>query len=163
VRRGYRNCAFIGGPEFTDDNKERFQAFLDVLNKNNIPFRRENYFSGDYRENSGGQAVKILMLAEELPEILICANDNMAIGAMKALQERGLRIPEDVAITGFDNCERAETLGLTTVAIPNYERGYLAARSLIENINGKNNFETMKISAAVTWRKTVAPSFIKNK
>jgi LacI family transcriptional regulator len=155
VLRGYRNFAFIGGPEHTEDNKERFQAFLDVLTRNNIPFRRENYFSGDYREHSGYQAAKIFLLADELPEILVCANDNMAIGAIKALREQGYQIPLDIAVTGFDNCEMAEHIGLTTVAIPNYERGYLAARSLIEIINGKNNFEPMKISAAVKWRRTV--------
>jgi LacI family transcriptional regulator len=157
MARGYRKYAFIGGPEHTDDNKERFQAFMEVLDKNNVPFRRENYFSGDYRDHSGYQAVNILLLAEGLPEILVCANDNMAIGAMKALRERGYRIPEDVAVTGFDNCELSETLGLTTVDIPNYERGYLAARSLIENIHGKNDVETLKISASVKWRNTVAP------
>jgi LacI family transcriptional regulator len=155
VDRGYRKYAFIAGPEHTEDNKERFRAFIDVLTKHDIPFRRENYFSGDYREHSGYQAVKILMLAKELPEIMVCANDNMAIGAMNALNERGYRIPEDVAITGFDDCERAKTMDLTTVTIPDYERGYLAARSLIENINGKNSFEIMTIPASVKWRKTV--------
>jgi LacI family transcriptional regulator len=79
----------------------------------------------------------------------------MAIGAMNALYERGYRIPGDVAITGFDDCERAKTMDLTTVTIPDYERGYLAARSLIENIKGKNNFEPMQIPASVKWRKTV--------
>ncbi|GHU78403.1 LacI family transcriptional regulator [Spirochaetia bacterium] len=158
MTRGYRKYAFIGGPEHTDDTKERFQAFMEVLDKNNVPFRRENYFSGDYRDHSGYQAVNILLLAGDLPEILVCANDNMAIGAMKALRERGYRVPEDVAVTGFDNCEQAEMLGLTTVAVPNYERGYLAARSLIENINGKKDFEPLKISAPVKWRNTVAPA-----
>jgi LacI family transcriptional regulator len=158
VKRGYRDFAFIGGPENTDETKERFQAFRETLARNNITFHRENYFSGDYREQSGSQAVNILMLAGDLPEILVCANDNMAIGAIKTLRERGYRVPEDVAVTGFDNCEQAEPLGLTTVAVPDYERGYLAARSLIENINGKNNFDPLRISASVTWRKTVEES-----
>ncbi|MDR1901108.1 MAG: LacI family transcriptional regulator [Treponema sp.] len=155
VERGYRKFAFIGGIEHTDDNKERFQAFIDVLTKHRIPFRRENYFSGDYREQSGYQAAKIFMSAPELPEIFVCANDNMAIGAMNALRERGYRIPDDAAVTGFDNCERAETAGLTTVAAPDYERGYLAASSLIENIKGGGNFELMKLTAVVEWRKSV--------
>jgi LacI family transcriptional regulator len=154
---GYRKFAFIAGPEHTDDTRERFQAFKDVLSSHDIPFHRENFFAGDYREKSGYQAVHILLLAAELPEILICANDNMALGAINALKERGYRVPEDVAVTGFDNCERAEAAGLTTVAIPNYERGFIAARSLIENISGKNNFEPMKIPAEIVWRKSVLP------
>jgi LacI family transcriptional regulator len=155
VERGYRTFAFIGGIEHTDDNKERFQAFIDVLTRHRIPFHREHYFSGDYREQSGYQAAKVFMSAPELPEIFVCANDNMAIGAMNALHERGYRIPDDVALTGFDNCERAGMVGLTTVTVPDYERGYLAASFLIENIRGKNNFEPTKLTAVVDWRESV--------
>ncbi|NLN65568.1 MAG: LacI family transcriptional regulator [Clostridiaceae bacterium] len=155
VDRGYRRFGFIGGPEKTDDNKERYQAFLDVLNENHIPFNSKNYFSGDYREKSGFTAAKIFMLGGELPEVLVCANDNMAIGAIKALSENGIRVPEDIAVTGFDNSDLAEAMGLTTVDIPNYERGYLAAQYLIENIMGKRNVELFRISARVHWRNTV--------
>jgi LacI family transcriptional regulator len=155
VRRGYRKFAFIGGPDHTDDNRERFGAFAAVLRENGVAFPREHYYSGDYRERSGVQAAKIFMYTQDLPEIFVCANDNMALGVIKALRDGGYRVPEDVAVTGFDNCELAESVGLTTVNIPNYERGYLAARSLIENIEGKNNFEPMKISAVVNWGKTL--------
>jgi len=156
IDRGYKRFAFIGGLENTADNKERYKAFIDVLEQNHITFRRENYFTGDYREKGGYKAAKILMLSERLPEVLICANDNMAIGAMKAFRENGLKVPEDIAITGFDNCDLAEATGLTTVAIPNYERGYLAAQYLIENMQGNHNVNLFKISAKVKWRKTTS-------
>jgi LacI family transcriptional regulator len=159
VDHGCRTFSFIGGHESTDDTKERFAAFRDVLQKNNLPFQRRNFFSGDYREGSGYKAAKIAMLAEELPDALVCANDNMAIGAIKAFTEKGIRVPEDIVVTGFDDCELAETVGLTTVAIPNYERGYLAARSLIENIKGEKDFGLLKIPAAVKWRKTTESIF----
>ncbi len=155
IDRGYHRFGFIGGLEGTTDNIERYQAFRDVLSKNHIVFRRDQYFAGNYREKSGYRAAKIMMLSEELPQALVCANDNMAIGAIKAFRENGIRVPEDIAITGFDNCDLAEVVGLTTVDIPNYERGYLAAQYLVENINGKNNVEPFKISAKVKWRKTV--------
>ncbi len=156
IDRGYRKFGFIGGPEYTDDNKERYKAFLDTLKKNNIEFLSKNYFSGDYREKSGYRAGKIFLLSEELPEILISANDNMAIGAMKAFQDAGLKIPEDIAITGFDDCDLAESSNLTTVKIPNYERGYLAARCLIENIKGKGTVEPLIITATAKYRSTVS-------
>jgi LacI family transcriptional regulator len=78
----------------------------------------------------------------------------MALGAARALREHGMKIPDDVALTGFDNIEKAAWEGLTTVAIPNYERGYLAARALLENINGKGSNETKQIAARVIWRNT---------
>lgn len=155
VDRGYRRFSFIGGIEHTDDNSERYQAFIDVMEKNNILFSRKQYYSGDYREKSGYTAAKIMMLSGNIPEVVVCANDNMAIGAMKAFRDRGVRVPEDVAVTGFDDCDMAKVAGLTTIGIPNYERGYMAAQSLVDIIRGNVDTETLKISAAIKWRKTV--------
>jgi LacI family transcriptional regulator len=157
IDRGYRKFAFIGGID-TDDTRERYRAFSEALEKNGVSFPRQNYFSGDFREKSGYQAARIMTLSAELPEILVCANDNMAIGAIRAFTEYGLRVPEDIAVTGFDDSELAEAMGLTTISIPNYERGYLAARSLIENIHGQQNYEPMKVAATVKWRVTTKDS-----
>ncbi len=121
-------------------------------------FDRVNYLTGNYRENSGKRAAQILMLSETLPEVLVCANDNMAIGAIKAFRENGLRVPEDIAVTGFDNSSLAEAFGLTTVAIPNYERGWLAAQYLIENIRGMDKYDTFKISAKVILARLLYPA-----
>jgi LacI family transcriptional regulator len=155
VDRGYRHFGFVGGPEETADNKERYKAFRDALELNQIGFQQKSYFAGNYREKSGYTAAKILMLSRELPDCLVCANDNMAIGAMKAFRENGIRVPEDIAVTGFDNCDLADAMELTTVSIPNYERGYIAARYLIENIRGLRNVETFKISAKIKWRNSI--------
>lgn len=155
IDRGYRSFGFVGGPEDTADNKERYKAFRDALEANHIQFQQKSYFAGNYREKSGYTAAKILMLSRELPDCLVCANDNMAIGAMKAFRENGLRVPEDIGVTGFDNCDLAEAMGLTTVSIPNYERGYIAARYLIENIRGQRNVETFKISAKIIYRNSI--------
>ncbi|WZL78249.1 LacI family DNA-binding transcriptional regulator [Eubacteriales bacterium mix99] len=155
VDRGYRSFGYIGGPEDTADNKERYQAFSDVLCANHILFQQKSYFHGDYREKSGYNAARILMFSRELPDCLVCANDNMAIGAMKAFRENGIHVPEDIAITGFDNCDLAEAMDLTTVSIPNYERGYLAARYLIENIREQRDTKPVKIPANIILRGSI--------
>ena len=85
----------------------------------------------------------------------MCANDNMAIGAMRAFREEGIRVPQDIAITGFDDTQLAADIGLTTVAIPNYERGYLAAQYLIALLNGETDYSTFRITATVKWRDSV--------
>ena len=154
VNRGYRRFGYMAGLD-TLDNQERYQAFKDVLMANSIPFGRENYFMGDYHEKSGYRSTKLMLLSENIPEVLVCANDNMAIGAMKALSQEGLRIPEDIAVTGFDGAGTAEIMNLTTVDIPNYERGYLAAQFLLQNIAGSQNFDVFKIAAKVHWRNSV--------
>ena len=154
VDRGYREFAFLGGVN-TLDTQERYKAFQDVLRRNGIPFRHERYLMGDFREKSGYQAAKLLLISENLPQILVCANDNMAVGAMKAFREAGIHVPEDIAVTGFDDTPMAEVLGITTVSIPNYERGYLAAQYLLELIQGTGNCDTFRIQAKVSWRGTV--------
>ena len=153
IDKGYRDCGYVAGID-TLDNQERYKAVRDVLQKNGIIFRRENYFIGDYSEKSGYQSARLMLLAENVPEVLVCANDNMAIGAIQALKQEGLKIPEDIAVTGFDGTEMAEFMGLTTVDIPDYERGYLAAQFLLQNIAGNQNFDVFKIAAKVHWRTT---------
>ena len=155
VRRGYRRFDFIGGPGKTDDNMERYTAFTDVLEKNKIRFSPEHYHTGDYRQKSGYMITKMMALSAKLPDCIVCANDLMAIGAMKALKEAGYRVPEDVAVTGFDDCMLASPMGLTTVSIPNYERGYIAAQYLMEGMKAGVSTEPIKINAKVKWRMSV--------
>lgn len=151
VERGYRKFAFLGGPD-TLDNRERFQAFRDVLRSGGLPFQPGNYLPGDYREKSGGRAARLLLATGGLPEALVCANDDMAAGAMKVFHEAGLRVPGDIAVTGFDGSPVSDTLGLTTVDIPNYERGYLAAQHLLETLQEEGERSTFYIPARVKWR-----------
>ena len=155
IDRGYRRFAFLSGVETSLDNMERYRGFSDTIEKNGLHFHQKNYFVGDYREESGYTVGKILSLAENLPDALICANDNMAIGAIKAFRENNIRVPEDIAVTGFDDIERAQEIGLTTITVPDYERGYLAALYLMEALNGKDVAKTFQISPKVNMRKTV--------
>lgn len=155
VSRGYRSFAFLAGLD-TTDTQDRFLAFRQVLERHHIRFERKNYLLGDFREHSGYQAAKLLMMSERLPQVLVCANDNMAVGAMRAFRERRIHVPKDIAVTGFDGTPLATELGLTSVDIPDYERGYLAAQHLIELIEGGDDFSTFKIAANVRMRQSVA-------
>lgn len=156
INKGYRKFAFVGGLEYTEDTRERYLAFTDTLEKNGILFQDKNFFAGDYREKSGATAAKIILLSGDMPEALICANDDMAIGAMKVFMENGVQIPEDIAVTGFDNTRLSEVLNLTTFDVPDYERGYLAAQYLIDSMQGRGNGEPFRILGKVKWRNSVA-------
>lgn len=155
IDKDFCHFGFIGGLDHTLDNQERYQGFLDALAENNIDFDTKNYYHGDFREKSGSRAAKIMLLSNSVPEVVICANDNMAIGAMRVFEEAGLQVPHDVAITGFDNCELAEIKGLTTVEIPRYESGFLAAKCLVGMIEGETSNEPFKIKTSIIWRNTV--------
>ena len=155
VSRGYRRFAFLGGAD-TDDTRMRFNAMRYVLEKNHLEFSDDDYLMGDFGESSGYRAAQLIILSENHPDVLMCANDSMAIGAMKAFRENGMKVPEDIAVTGFDDGRLAEMLGLTTVAIPDYERGYLAAQFLIRMLSGSFDGRAFKVAAKVRWRQTAS-------
>ncbi|MCR5255723.1 MAG: LacI family transcriptional regulator [Acetatifactor sp.] len=153
VECGYKKFAFIGGFE-SEDNRERFKAFKDVLDENHIPFKKEHYYDGDYTKKSGYQMARLILLSDHRPDVVVCANDEMALGVIKAFQENGVKIPEDIAVCGFDDTETARMMGVTTVDVPNFERGYLAAQYLLELIEGGTNFDPFLITTNVKWRST---------
>ena len=160
IEAGYEKFAFLAGLN-TADNQDRYAAFKDTLKEHGLHFSRSDYYEGDWREKSGAQAARILMLSEEMPQILVCANDMMALGAIRHFKQNGLRVPDDIAVVGFDDIIISRYTELTTVTVPDYERGYLAAQALIDIIDGKGDFETVRIGARVKWRKS-AKTFRKN-
>ena len=118
---GRRRIAFIRGLEVSQDAEERYQAYIEILKQYHIPVDPSLVISGDFRRFSGTAAIKQLIATHPIGfDALVSANDNMAIGAMQALQAQGIRIPEDVVVAGFDDIEetRAITPSLTTVRAP---------------------------------------------
>ena len=154
VKAGNSRFAYLGGPESTDDNKERYSAFHEALKDNGISFKRDGYIAGDWLEASGKRAAQILMLTPNRPEVLVCANDNMALGAIKTFKENGIEVGKDILVTGFDNNILAEYNNITTIDIPDYERGYLAAQALVQNIEDEINTDTFRINAKIIVRES---------
>ena len=118
---GRRKIAFIRGLETSQDAEERYLAYVETLNQYHIPVDPNLIVSGNFQRNSGTAAIKELINSRRMGfDALVSANDNMAIGAMQALQSNGVRVPEDVIVAGFDDIEetRAITPSLTTVRTP---------------------------------------------
>src|SRR5258706_4726076 len=118
---GRRKIAFIRGLEVSQDAEERYQAYLETLKQYNLSVDPSLIISGDFQRNSGTAAIKQLIATHRIGfDALVSANDNMAIGAMQALQAQGIRIPDDVVVAGFDDIEetKAITPSLTTVRAP---------------------------------------------
>src|SRR6266496_1916181 len=118
---GRRKIAFIRGLEVSQDAEERYQAYIETLKQYHIPVDSSLVISGDFRRYSGTAAIKQLIDTQHIGfDALVSANDNMAIGAIQALQAQGIHIPEDVLVAGFDDIEetRAITPSLTTVRAP---------------------------------------------
>ncbi len=126
---GYQRLAFIRGPEEHVYAQERYRAYLDTLQAYHIPLIPE-LVTRPLRWESGVEAVKILLDERGLRpgvdfQAVVAVSDLLALWALKTLQNRGFRVPGDVAVTGFNNSieERLATPPLTTVDLPFYDQG----------------------------------------
>ena len=128
---GHTKIGYIG----EQNNEIRYTAFKEALKSFNLPFLQKNTANVKLSHEGGYQGAYRLMEAKADITAIFCANDNTAI---KAIREKGYRIPEDISIIGVDDIETAQYLSpmLTTVHIPTEEMGQLAAKILIDRING---------------------------
>jgi signal transduction histidine kinase/DNA-binding LacI/PurR family transcriptional regulator len=137
---GYKRIAFIRGIEGHMDAEQRFQAYKDELKAHELRFDETLVVQGDYSPESGRAAIFTLSDERKLRfQAVVAANDRMAFGALEALQQRGLRVPDDVAVTGFDDLREAQVTGvpLTTVRQSFYTAGKHAMETLLKRINGE--------------------------
>lgn len=136
---GHRNIAFIGGDMKHPGMQERCQAFKDYMNCHNLPLRDELIVC-DQKVSSvdSGYKTATALLDRNVPfTAVVAANDAMAVGALRACRMRHKRIPENIAITGFDNVESAVTARppLTTVHVPKEDMGASAVQHLFQVVN----------------------------
>lgn len=142
---GHRRIAFMKGPKDSLDAKERYKGFIRAAHDLRIEIRNEDILEGNFTEESGYEVMKGYLSRnsrKDLPTALFCSNDEMAIGAMQAIKEIGLTIPDDISIVGFDDIELSSYVApaLTTVKRPMYQLGSLAAHMLLSLLNNTDDF-----------------------
>ena len=136
----YKRIAFICGIPGQVDAEQRFQAYKDELAAHDLRFDEDLVVGGDFTTESGREAIRILMDERKLRfQALVAANDRMAFGALEAMKQRGMRVPDDVAVTGFDDLREAQVTGvpLTTVRQSFYTAGRQAFETLLKRLNGE--------------------------
>jgi LacI family transcriptional regulator len=131
---GYRDVCFIAGPPDSPDSARR----LDGFRRATASVDQIVVHYGDFTTAGGRRAAERIIAAGRVPRALVCANDQTAIGAMAALEQAGLSVPGDVAVTGFDGIQLGRHLrpGLTTVVQPMAALGDTAVAMLSERIGG---------------------------
>lgn len=134
---GYRDLAFVGEPTGSPDVAERWKGFLAAHERLGVRPPDEPV-RVPLQQPGGSKAARRLLDQESPPRALVCANDESAIGALVTALGEGLRVPEDLALTGFDDIPMAELTqpGLTTVHQPSHELGERTARVLRQHIAG---------------------------
>ncbi len=129
---GARRFAFVSGPFSSAVAGERLEACRNVLKRHGLELESRMIFDGQWTRTGGRNAAeKLLDLGGELPDAIMCANDDMALSVIECLNDHGIRVPGDIAVTGFDALREAIMRGLTTICRP-IDR---SARKAIEIIN----------------------------
>lgn len=141
IRMGHREVAFIAGDIEHPSIAERFSGYRDALKDHEIPFQESlvAVSEADLRGEDGASAIARILARGVHPTAVMAANDAMAIGCLRHLRESGLRVPDDVAVVGFDDIEMSSHVDppLTTIRVFKEEMGKLAVIRLVEMIKSK--------------------------
>ena len=142
IELGYRDIGFISAPVEMVPFKDRFEGYKQALRENMIPHNSSNvHIKDNIRRESlrdGYQVMKRIIQQGNYPRAFFIVSDTLAIGAMKAIRDSGRKVPDDIAIIGFDDIEMASFCepSLTTMAQPKYEMGVKGMELLVKAMSG---------------------------
>ncbi|MBU0996816.1 MAG: LacI family transcriptional regulator [Firmicutes bacterium] len=132
LSKGYFKIGYVHGVKDTYDNQTRYSGFLAALQEKGIKVFREYY--GNFTKPSGIMIGAELLKDSNLPDMLVCANDEMALGIMETLQKNGKIIPSDIGISGFDDIDLSSYVNpqLSSIKVNHFEWGKTIALTLIK-------------------------------
>ena len=141
LSHGHRRIAIIKGTEGNFDARERLRGYLDALREVGIAEDPALQISGTFSESSGYDAARRLLTLPSRPTAIFACNDSMAIGALSALRDGDVRIPEEIALAGFDDVPIAAYLtpALTSVQVGIHSLGVRAVETVIDAVCNKNS------------------------
>ncbi len=136
VSIGHRAIGFVTGPESNLSAQEKYDGYCNVMKKAGLPLREDFVAHGDNTFDSGELAGNLLLRRNDRPSVVFASNDAMALGVLKSASMLGLRVPQDVAIAGFDDSALATVTwpDLTTIRQPVEWMGEIAARKLLSQL-----------------------------
>ena len=160
LANGYRRIACIAGPLATTTGAERLLGYQAALEHVGMAVDDSLVRVADFREQGGREAMQDLLRLEPPPEAVFISNNRMAAGALQAIDESGIAVPEEMAVVGYDEMSWAPLLrtALTTVSQPAYDLGYESARLLLNRINGYSGpARTVVLPTSLNVRASSAP------
>ncbi|MCV0395585.1 MAG: LacI family DNA-binding transcriptional regulator [Rhizobiaceae bacterium] len=158
IQAGRQRIGLINGQEGLDASRDRLKGYRQALSSNDIPFDADLVKWGNWEPSSGYEMTRVLMTMNNPPDAIFCANDMMAVGCFDALREIGLRVPQDISVIGFDDREIAQFTRppLTTLVLPHFEMGEIAAEFLIDAAGGLKGGPTqIKVECTLVERHSV--------
>jgi LacI family transcriptional regulator len=157
LKLGHRRIGYINGPEGWFASEERLIGYQEALASYGIAFDPMLVESGDWEVQSGYPVAQRLLKMPDPPDAIFAANDLMALGAIYAIQGAGLRVPDDIAVVGYDDREIGSITRptITTVSLPCYEMGQASAQLLLGLLDGQGeNLEAIPIRGKLIVRES---------
>ncbi|MDI6452290.1 LacI family DNA-binding transcriptional regulator [Peloplasma aerotolerans] len=136
IKKGYHDFAYVSGPLDAFNNNQRYEGFKKALKDKNIT--NHQYYQGDFTIQSGYEAGLEIIKRKDRPKFVFCANDESAIGLIQALNEANINIPDEIALSGFDNIYLGQYIKpkLTTIGINHILWGEKVAEAMINIVSG---------------------------
>ncbi len=130
---GHRRIAFIAGPSELSTSALREEGYREALQQHNIPFAPDLVMESDFTYEDGLRLADHILTRNPLPTAIFGSNDVVAIGCLVGLQQQGIRVPDQISVTGFDDIAAAQYVNppLTTVRVPMREMGVIGVRQLL--------------------------------
>ncbi len=157
---GYQEIGFIRGPITNAEAEARYQAYRDVLDAHGRTIRDELILQGDFRKEAGTQAIATLLDERKIPprdiDALVAADDSMALAALTELGRRGISVPFDIALVGFDDVEEARYSNppLSSVKQPLFEQGRLAMKAALSSLAPESLPTGDVLETSCSWRRS---------
>jgi DNA-binding LacI/PurR family transcriptional regulator len=155
---GHERIAYLGDRYGYQSDTERLGGYRQALKQARLPFLPELVVHGDGKPEGGRQAMETLRSLPQPPTAVFCYNDMSALGALGAIHQSGLRVPEDISLVGFDDLFFASYTQppLTTVRQPRQRMGLLAMEILLKLMSGQDSADTIKVPAELIVRESSA-------
>jgi LacI family repressor for deo operon, udp, cdd, tsx, nupC, and nupG len=159
IELGHCRIAHIAGSKKAPSTAHRLEGYRAALEGAGLPAPAELVYPGDFTMQSGAVGMEYLLGLDTPPTAVLCGNDEMAFGTVRTLHKRGLSVPEDLSIVGFDDQNMAAFYNppLTTVHIPRHELGRRAALELIEQLEGRDVEREVVLPTRLVVRESTAP------
>ncbi len=158
---GHRRIAYLAGPEFATVSDDRMAGYARALAKYGLPLDAQWVSRGPFTRESGGQRARELVARSPRPSAIFAVNDVVALGALDALLDLGVRVPQDISIVGFDNIEliHSHYIRLTSVAQNPYQMGRLATERLLDAMANPETHRpgTVVLETQLVIRRTSGP------
>ncbi len=156
VERGRRRIAMLNGPHDFGCNRDRLEGYKSGLQKAGLQFDPKLVVDSDFKESGGASAMTTLLAADPKLDAVFVANDVMAFGAMRALRNSGRRVPDDVAVVGFDDIPASAMTHppLSTVRQPLYEMGRTAASMVMAAVRGESIAKRIELPTSLVIRES---------